>query len=89
MSKTLYYRETDPNTKKAKWIKIDGVKGNNDFIFINNEKFEVNPFDDNKVFFVYKSTRNKRRTFEESVKDGERFDYDLSEDEKLRLMQRR
>ena len=89
MSKTIYFRETDSKTGKAKWIKIDGVKGNNSMIFIDKEKFEVQPFLDSPIFFVYKSTRNKRRTFEERVKDGERFSYDLSEDEKLRLMQRK
>jgi hypothetical protein len=89
MSKTIYFRETDPETGKAKWIKIEGVKGNNDMIFIDREKFEVNPFEDNKIFFVYKSTRNKRRTFEKRVQDGERFSYDLSDDEKLRLMTRK
>ena len=89
MNKTIYFRETDPKTGKAKWIKIDGVKGNNSTIFIDKEKFEVQPFLDSPIFFVYKSTRNKRRTFEKRVKDGERFDYDLSEDDKLRLMQRK
>tara|TARA_R110000822_G_scaffold272021_1_gene394570 strand:+ start:220 stop:429 length:210 start_codon:yes stop_codon:yes gene_type:complete len=38
MSKTLYYRETDPNTKKAKWVKLEGVTGNNFMIFINKDK---------------------------------------------------
>jgi hypothetical protein len=89
MSKTIYFRETDPQTGKAKWIKIDGIKGTKSMIFIDREKFEVNPFEDNKIFFVYKSTKNKRKTFEERVKDGERFSFDLSEDEKLRLMTRK
>ena len=66
MSKTIYFRETDPQTGKAKWIKIDGIKGTKSMIFIDREKFEVNPFEDNKIFF-----------------------FDLSEDEKLRLMTRK
>ena len=89
MSKTIYFRETDPQTGKAKWIKIDGVKGNNDMIFIDNKKFEVNPFDDNKIFFVYKRTSKKLYFQYDDVKDGERFSFDLSEDEKLRLMTRK
>jgi len=79
MSKTIYFRETDPQTGKAKWIKIDGVKGNNDMIFIDNKKFEVNPFEDNKIFFVYKRTSKKLY-----------FEYDeFTEEEKLRLMTRK
>lgn len=79
MSKTIYFRETDPQTGKAKWIKIDGVKGNNNMIFIDNKKFEVNPFEDNKIFFVYKRTSKKLY-----------FEYDeFTEEEKLRLMTRK
>ena len=61
MSKTLYYRETDSKTGKAKWIKIDGVKGNNSTIFIDKEKFEVQPFLDSPIFFVYKSTKETKK----------------------------
>ena len=86
MSKTLYYRKTDPKTGKQKWVKINGIKGTESMIFIDREKFEINPFEDNEIFFVYKSTRNKRKTFEKRVQDGERFSYDLSEDEKEKLM---
>ena len=79
MSKTIYFRETDRKTGKAKWIKIDGVKGNNDMIFIDKNKFEVNPFEDNKIFFVYKRTSKKLY-----------FEYDeFTEEEKLRLMTRK
>jgi len=55
MSKSLYYRETDPNTGKAKWIKMIGVKGNNSLIFIDKrwEKIE------SASFIVYKSTMTR------------------------------
>ena len=56
MSKTLYFRETDPDTGKQKWIKIDGITGNHSIIFIDGEKFEK--IDDN-IFIVYKSTSTK------------------------------
>ena len=38
MTKTLYYRETDPNTKKVKLVKLEGVTGDNFMIFINQDK---------------------------------------------------
>jgi len=58
MSKAIYFRETDPQTGKQKWIRIDGITGNFSMIFINKDKFEK--IDDN-LFIVYKSTRTKVR----------------------------
>jgi len=87
MSKTLYYRETDPNTKKAKWIKLEGVKGDNDAIYINKKIHYYWGLKDPMI--VYKTTKKRAGNFAKLVKDGERFEYNLSEDEKLRLMQRR
>lgn len=63
MSKTLYYRETNPKTGKQKWVKIDGIKGSKNMIFINRQKFEWDGLVDSHIFFVYKrtkETKNKR-----------------------------
>ena len=78
MSKTLYYRETDPKTGKAKWIKLDGVKGDNNMIFITTDKNltgqKWEEFQKLDWIIVYKSTKEtKRKSFEQRVKDGERF----------------
>ena len=67
MSKTLYYRETDSSTGKAKWIKLEGVKGNNYMIFIEteesyNSKQTWEEFHSNADWIiVYKSTSTKVR----------------------------
>ena len=94
MSKTLYYRETDPKTGKAKWIKLNGVVGTNTMIFITTDKnLKGQKWEESQKqewAIVYKSTKEtKRRTFEQRVKEGEKFEYDLSEDDKLRLMTRK
>tara|TARA_R110000824_G_scaffold100589_1_gene239130 strand:- start:87 stop:371 length:285 start_codon:yes stop_codon:yes gene_type:complete len=94
MSKTLYYRETDPKTGKAKWIKLNGVRGTNNMIFITTDKnLKGQKWEESQKqewAIVYKSTKEtKRRTFEQRVKEGEKFEYDLSEDDKLRLMTRK
>ena len=52
MSKTLYYRETNPKTGKQKWVKIDGIKGSKNMIFIDRQKFEWDGLADSKIFFV-------------------------------------
>jgi len=56
MSKTLYYRETDPNSGKQKWVKLNGVRGTNFMIFINAEQFRLVK---NPIQFVYKRSREE------------------------------
>ena len=60
MSKTLYYRETDPNTGRAKWIKFEGVKGDGVFLTINLDRFEkFKPMFSVPSNVVYKKTKEK------------------------------
>ena len=58
MSKTLYYRETDPQTGRQTWIKLNGVTGVNSMIFIDNEKWEKM---EDSLFIVYKRPSTKVR----------------------------
>ena len=58
MSKTLYYRETDPKTGRQTWIKLNGVTGVNSMIFIDNEKWEKM---EDSLFIVYKRPSTKVR----------------------------
>ena len=79
MSKTLYYRETNSKTGKQIWVKIDGIKGNKDMIFIDRSKFESDGSAGSKIFFVYKHTKAKIY-----------FEYpEFTEEEKLKLMTRK
>ena len=65
MSKTLYYRVTDRITGKQQWIKLDGITGTNNMIFIDKDKFEKaggvlsKPLGESP-FIVYKSTSKVR-----------------------------
>ena len=64
MSKTLYYRETDPNTGKSKWIKFEGILGDGVFLTINLDylkKYEPKYSIPSNV--VYKSTKERSRGF--------------------------
>ena len=39
-AKTFYYRETDSNTGKSKWIKVNGITGNNYLIYLDLDKWD-------------------------------------------------
>ena len=54
LTKTLYYRETDPKTGKQSWIKLEGVRGTNDMIFIEPMGWKRLP---GPGIFVYKRAR--------------------------------
>tara|TARA_R110002096_G_scaffold11158_2_gene41644 strand:- start:468 stop:656 length:189 start_codon:yes stop_codon:yes gene_type:complete len=61
MSKTLYYRETNPQTGKQTWVKLNGVTGVNSMIFIDPKEWEK--IDDKtgfNLFIVYKRPSKKR-----------------------------
>ncbi len=55
MTKTLYYRETDPETGKQKWIKVQGISGTNFMIFIQREYWLG--IEQNSSHIVYKTAR--------------------------------
>jgi len=59
MSKTVYYRETNPKTGKQKWVKIDGVYSNGTYLFIRSRAWENVTFPgDEDIQIVYKTTRD-------------------------------
>ena len=57
MTKTLYYRETNPKTGKQKWIKLQGVHGTNSMVFIQRE-FWLG-IEQNSAHIVYKTARKR------------------------------
>ena len=62
MSKTVYYRETDPKTGKQKWVKIEGVHSNGTFLFIRSPTWkDVTYPGDRSIQIVYKTTRTVKK----------------------------
>jgi len=59
MTKTLYYRETDPKTGKQKWIKLNGISGTNLMVFVKREDWHGLSQDSSVI--VYKSARSTVR----------------------------
>ena len=61
-AKTFYYRETDSNTGKAKWIKVEGISGNNYMININLDKWnEHTPQFSIPSEIVYKTSKEIKK----------------------------
>ena len=61
-NKTLYYRETDPNTGKAKWVVFDGIRGNGNYLTIDLDLLEeFLPRYSIPSNVVYKSIQGKNR----------------------------
>tara|TARA_R110000751_G_scaffold200666_1_gene305520 strand:- start:111 stop:314 length:204 start_codon:yes stop_codon:yes gene_type:complete len=61
MSKTLYYRETNPETGKSKWIKFEGILGDGKYLTINLDHLEeFTPRYSIPSYVVYKSTKETR-----------------------------
>ena len=65
MSKTLYYRETNPKTGKQKWIKLEGVSSSGTLLFITSDIWGEKPdlqFT-NSFSIVYKETSKDKRLY--------------------------
>jgi len=52
MSKTLYYRETDPKTGKQKWIKVPGAFSSGGLLFVHQDDWKF--FSKSPGIIVYK-----------------------------------
>ena len=65
MSKTLYYRETDSKTGKAKWIKLEGVRSSGTLLFITSDIWGEKPDLEFSTSFsiVYKETSKSKRLY--------------------------
>ncbi len=57
MTKTLYYRETDPSTGKQTWVKLQGVTGTNNMVFVNRDDWLA--LSQNSQHIVYKTSRRE------------------------------
>ena len=59
MTKTMYYRVTDPKTMKQSWVKVPGVKTNGELLFIDQPEWKFVRLPDvvNSMQVVYKRTR--------------------------------
>jgi len=58
MTKTMYYRVTDPKTSKQTWVKVPGVKTNGELLFIESPMWNFETLGGVKsVQVVYKRTR--------------------------------
>jgi len=57
MSKTLYYRETDPSTGKQRWVKLPGVTSAGNMMFIRGWKLSKRW--SSPGTFVYKKTKSQ------------------------------
>jgi len=55
MTKTLYYRETDPKTGKQTWVKLNGITGTNFMVFVKREDWHG--LSQDSTFIVYKTAR--------------------------------
>ena len=55
MSKTLYYRETDPETGKQKWIKLEGVTSSGQYLHIRKDGKNFKQKNSWKIFADYES----------------------------------
>ena len=55
LTKTLYYRETDPQTGKQTWVKLRGVSGTNHMVFVRREDWTG--LSQDSTFIVYKTSR--------------------------------
>ena len=65
MTKTLYYRETDPKTGKQTWIKLEGVKSSGTLLFITSDIWGEKPDSQfsNSFSIVYKETSKSKRLY--------------------------
>ena len=62
MSKVVYYRETDPKTGKQTWVKLERVKTNGEFLFIEMPGWKDVTYPvDRSIQIVYKRTRRGER----------------------------
>lgn len=58
MTKTLYYRETDPKTGKQKWVKLQGVTCLAKMVIVNRDDWHA--LSQDSTFIVYKTTRTNQ-----------------------------